>query len=185
MTTFSTITCCRADEPSPTSFAKSTFLNSCEGASTSSLSPGMPVATKEHGLVSKRVIVRFFRETMGIFYWIGVWSLIMPSSEPNTALSCVCAGVGMMGVIGLELCVQTQDALYLSARNSPADCTPRGPSHPGEPARTSVCDAAPLRPAAGELSHASVRVIPPLHPVHGGLLPISSNDAHHDAAEHQ
>ena len=61
---------------------------------------------KIHGQVAKRVLIGFSRETMGIFYWIGLWSIVMPSSETNTALAWVCAGVGMVGTIALDACVQ-------------------------------------------------------------------------------
>lgn len=58
------------------------------------------------GRVAKKVLILFSRETMCIFYWIGLWSIVMPSSETNTTLAWMYAGVGMVGMIALDACVQ-------------------------------------------------------------------------------
>ena len=38
------------------------------------------------------------KETLGVLYWIGTWSLIMPAKEDNRVTAWVCFGIGIVGV---------------------------------------------------------------------------------------
>ena len=40
------------------------------------------------------------KETLGILYWIGMWSLIMPSKDDKYAVAWVCFSFGILGVFG-------------------------------------------------------------------------------------
>ena len=60
--------------------------------------------TRRRSRSTVNVVIRVVKETMGVFYWIGLWSLIMPTSETNITLAWACAGGGLLGVIALNAC---------------------------------------------------------------------------------
>ncbi len=49
-------------------------------------------------VIAKRVALTVTRETLGIFYWIGLWTLVMPSSNANLVVAWVCFLGGLFGV---------------------------------------------------------------------------------------
>jgi TRAP-type C4-dicarboxylate transport system permease small subunit len=43
-------------------------------------------------------LFKFVQESLGVLYWIGAWSLIMPTNNMNFKLAYVCLFVGMIGI---------------------------------------------------------------------------------------
>ena len=44
-------------------------------------------------------LFRFLKESISVLYWVGMWSLIMPSQETKLTLAWMCLGVGILGIV--------------------------------------------------------------------------------------
>lgn len=49
--------------------------------------------------VSQEVVLKFAHETASVFYWIGLWTLLMPSDKDKVLLASLSCGIGAFALI--------------------------------------------------------------------------------------